>query len=105
MLTGSQPLSPHVQEGSPPGLRAPVFTSWGVSSVMYKIGITGMSVSTVTSMQSLPGAGPPPVLAFRAQGAWAAGYLAWASCRSGGLVAGDLSDQAGSSCCSGVLRG
>lgn len=33
------------------------------------------------------------------------GYLAWASCRSGSPAAGGLSDQAGSSCCSGVLRG
>lgn len=36
---------------------------------------------------------------------WAPGYLAWASCSRGSLKVGALSDQAGSSCCSGVLRG
>ena len=102
VLTGSQPLSPHVQEGSPRGLQASVCTSWRVSSVRYKIDIT----RHVCKRQSrLPSAGPPLVLAFRAQRGWATGYLAWASCRSGSLAARGLSDQAGSLCCSGVLRG
>lgn len=50
----------------------------------------------------------PPSLGprcFRLFPGRARGYLAWASCRSGALQAAGRSDQAGSSCCSGVRRG
>lgn len=50
----------------------------------------------------------PPSLGprcFRLFPGRARGYLAWASCSSGALQAAGRSDQAGSSCCSGVRRG
>lgn len=49
-----------------------------------------------------PGSGPGLFLALSTGGH---GYLAWAACRRGSLQVGCPSDQAGSSCCSGVLLG